>query len=169
MARAQQLIGTGEIIDIYSIIKELPKKGKHRIFEVKCTLCDQGSTVYLSNMRRGANGCIHCRSRITGDGLATKDENGRRNPLYDKWFRVKARCYDPNHKSYADYGGRGIEMSKEFLEDKRAFIEYLANLDNYGVEGYDSLDRRNNEGHYERGNLRWATRTMQNNNKRSNL
>ncbi len=119
-------------------------------------------------MRRGNKGCIHCRDR-TGrptHQLASKDEYGNRDPVYDKWFRVRDRCYNPNNEAYSDYGGRGITMSNEFLESKEAWVTYLKELPNFGEDAYYSIDRIDNNGNYERGNLRWATRSMQMRNRR---
>jgi hypothetical protein len=67
-----------------------------------------------------------------------------------------ARCVDKNHKCYKNWGKRGITVYQNWLKDPRLFIEYLMTL-----EGWDNpeliLDRINNDGNYEPGNLRWAT------------
>lgn len=75
------------------------------------------------------------------------------------------RCTDPTEKRYEDYGGRGIKVFQEWLDDKRKFILYISQL-----PGSDDrrlvIDRINNDGHYEPGNLRFASQSVSNTNKR---
>ena len=89
-------------------------------------------------------------------------------PIYRKWKDIKRRCLNPNRKSYKDYGGRGISMYPEWLEDFSAFYDYVSKLDHYYEEGY-SLDRIDNNGNYEPGNLRWIKIGMQVRNRRNSI
>ena len=78
---------------------------------------------------------------------------------------VKARCCSPTCTAYQYYGGRGIEFR---FESPLAMAEWVvANLGYPDAEGLLSIDREDNLGHYEPGNLRWATAEVQGNNKRS--
>lgn len=76
-----------------------------------------------------------------------------------------ARCTDKDHKCYHNWGGRGIDVYQPWLEDPRLFIEYLMTL-----QGWDNLelilDRIDNDGGYEPGNLRWTTYAVSCNNQR---
>ncbi len=54
------------------------------------------------------------------------------------------------------YGGRGIKMSEEF-QNPELFCMYLDQLEGY-TEGME-LDRIDNDGDYEPGNVRWATKS----------
>ena len=82
-----------------------------------------------------------------------------------KWSSIKARIFNPNTSSYKYYGGRGIKMYEPWVHDTKSFIEYCMTL-----EGSDdntlSLDRINNEGNYEPGNLRFTTPNIQVRNRR---
>ena len=72
------------------------------------------------------------------------------------------RCADKEDKNY---GGRGIKVDQTWLDDPKLFVEYLMTLD--GWENPELiLDRINNDGNYESGNLRWATYTESANNQR---
>ena len=87
------------------------------------------------------------------------------HPIYRVWVGMTARCLNPDHPDYKYYGARGISVCKLWLESPRPFIDWID--ENLGIrpEGY-SLDRIDNEGNYEPGNLRWATIKQQNNNRR---
>ncbi len=66
------------------------------------------------------------------------------------------RCTDEECECYRNWGGRGIKVHSTWMEDPRLFIEYLMTL-----PGHDDpelvIDRINNDGDYEPGNLRWTT------------
>lgn len=86
---------------------------------------------------------------------------------YSHWYNIKSRCFNKNHPRFDDWGGRGIVMCDEWKNDFKAFHEYVTSLPNYGAKGFSSLDRIDNNGNYEPGNIRWATPKIQNNNKRN--
>lgn len=86
----------------------------------------------------------------------------RKNPLYIIWYSMKQRCTNPNHRAYANYGGRGISVYPEWLRSYEAFESYMGPKP--GPEY--SLDRINNERGYEPGNVRWATAKEQAANRR---
>jgi hypothetical protein len=77
---------------------------------------------------------------------------------YQLWKRCRARCRSNFHQS-KDYYEKDIKFN--FSDDYLEFKEYVEALPNFGKEGY-SLDRIDNDGNYEFGNLRWTTRTIQN-------
>lgn len=71
------------------------------------------------------------------------------------------RCNNPKDKDYKDYGGRGITVSEEWLK----FDNFFRDM---GVKPPGlSIDRRENDEGYGKGNCRWATAVEQANNKRS--
>lgn len=75
------------------------------------------------------------------------------NKMYNRAKGILERCNNPNNNSYKNYGGRGIKcLLGENIED---VICNLESIDGY-FEGAQ-IDRINNDGHYEIGNLRWAT------------
>ena len=85
--------------------------------------------------------------------------------IYYVWSQMKNRCNNPKYKKYCDYGGRGIKVCDEWENSFQAFYEYVSQLPHYGEEGY-SIDRINNDGNYEPGNVRWATKLEQRHNQR---
>ena len=110
---------------------------------------------------KGCRRCAWAMDGITGTKLSQK-----RAEVYYLWNGIKQRCYNPKTKSYKRYGGRGINLSQEF-HDYLEFEKYVKSLENYEFrkEKDLSLDRINNDGNYERGNLRWADRKTQGLNK----
>ena len=85
--------------------------------------------------------------------------------LYVTWTAAKKRTTNPKYEEFEYYGGRGIKMADEWLNDPKAFIDWI--LKNLGErpEGC-SLDRINTDGNYEPSNLRWATASEQRINQR---
>ena len=85
--------------------------------------------------------------------------------FYKSWGRIMDRCYNEKHSMYRYYGGRGITVSDEF-KDVATFIKFLEGLDGYGINDRTTIDRIENDGNYERGNIRWANKQEQQYNKR---
>ena len=87
------------------------------------------------------------------------------HPLYPTWNGMMARCYNPRYIDYHKYGARGIDVYSPWRNDPKQFIDYIATLDHFGEEGR-TIDRMDNELGYFPKNLRWATSSQQNTNKR---
>lgn len=79
---------------------------------------------------------------------------------------MKDRCFNKNSKGYKNYGGRGITVYDGWIHDFQAFYNYISSLPHFGETGY-SIDRIDNDGNYEPGNIRYADRKTQNNNRRN--
>lgn len=131
----------------------------------KC-LCDCGKetnvlTTNLTSNRIKSCGCLKNQKLIE---RSTK-HNQRHTKLYEVWKTMKQRCSNPNHKSYHNYGGRGIIVCDEWKNNYQAFYEWSMN--NGYKEGL-SIDRINNDGNYEPSNCRWTDKITQNNNTRQN-
>lgn len=86
------------------------------------------------------------------------------NNMYHKMI---ARCYNPERSDYNCYGARGISVCEEWRNNKDSFYEYITSLENFGLEGY-TMDRINNDGNYEPGNIQFVDKKAQANNTRRN-
>lgn len=82
------------------------------------------------------------------------------HPLYLIYHDMIGRCRRPTHPRYADYGGRGINVCQEWVDDFWQFVEDVGGRPDErktpGGRAYWELDRINNNGSYEPGNIRWA-------------
>lgn len=156
----------GQVFGRLTVIKEVepyisPKGSRHSKWLCKCE-CGDITEVVGSNLKSGNTKSCGCSQKITeGDAV----RNSKYNYLYEKHKSMLDRCSNPNNK---DYAGRGIEVEDYFL-GYRGYINFkeyiLSNLGERPDKTY-SLDRIDNSKGYERGNLRWATSTIQNINRR---
>jgi hypothetical protein len=78
------------------------------------------------------------------------------------WQNAIQRCENPRFPRYQDYGGRGIAFHPAWRHDFRAFLRDVGPR----PSAQHSLDRVDVNGHYEPGNVRWATTAEQNRNQR---
>lgn len=129
--------------------------------------CDCGNTTVvivslLSNGHTQSCGCLFM-DMLTREHT-THGMTG--NYLYSTWANMIQRCTSPKIPKYVNYGGRGISVCEEWRCDFKAFHDYVSSLPNCKEKGY-SLDRIDNEGNYEPGNVKWSTRLEQNNNSRN--
>lgn len=101
--------------------------------------------------------------RGTVEGFARRERHGMGDtPEYEAWCHMKGRCYNPQTKQYKDYGGRGIRVCDEWRESFLAFLDHVGRRPNPQY----SIHRIDNDGNYEPGNVKWATRQEQASNKR---
>lgn len=140
------LVRVGTRFGLWRTLTEVWRDGAHRKVWVCCT-CGKTSVAYLDNLTaRKSRGCRSCQLRST---------------TTPKWLRgrmqtARQRCTNPKHPCWEDYGGRGIEFR---FSSVATAAEWIAA--NIGLHPKLEIDRIDVNGHYEPGNLRWATDTQQ--------
>lgn len=148
---------TGRVFGRLTVTAMLPKRSNHGQVKwaVTCS-CGEIRQVCGRDLRSGHTkscGCYGLETRtkaLTKHGWATA---ANRRPEYRSWKHAKERCHNPRTKAWARYGGRGIAMCEEWRNSFEAFIAHVGPK----PSPKHSIDRINNDGNYEPGNVRWAT------------
>lgn len=126
--------------------------------------CGVRTKVAGKKLRSGAKTSCGCISKAL---LAARNfrhghtVRGHRSSTYEVWQSMWSRCSNPKHKNYKYYGGRGILICEEWMR----FENFLADMGER-PEGL-TLDRRDPDGNYEKGNCRWVTWDIQVKNRRN--
>lgn len=129
--------------------------------------CGQVRIVRASRLKNGGTTSCGCKRRESTVKRNTKhgeSVRGRRTAEYIVWKSMNQRCYDPGNKKYSNYGGRGITVCDRWRSDYAAFLADMGRM----PSRKHSIDRKNNDGNYEPDNCRWATKTEQGRNQRTN-
>ena len=83
--------------------------------------------------------------------------NGKRSKEWRTWNSMIRRCTYPSMDDYERYGGKGIKVCKRWRNSFEAFLDDVG----YSPSQKHSIDRIDNDGNYEPGNVRWATPSEQ--------
>lgn len=152
------------------VVVERRGTGKRRAAVWLCK-CDCGQerlleTGPLNAGRVRSCGCLKnemSAKRLRGNTLALTHGKNRTSE-YRAWQGMVDRCEYPQTSSYPHYGGRGIAICAEW---RRSFEAFFRDVGPRPTPQH-SIDRIDVNGNYEPGNVRWATATDQQRNKRNN-
>ena len=97
-------------------------------------------------------------------------QESKYSKLYETWQHMKSRCYSKTCKEYLQWGGRGIKVCDEWLNDYNTFKQWsLDNGFDYNKKGHElTIDRIDVDGNYEPDNCRWVDSFTQARNKTNN-
>lgn len=148
----------------YGMLTVIGRSVKNRFGEQLwlCT-CDCGKERDMRKHRLVSGQSTSCGCDIFKRKSALKKTHGRTDsPEYKAWISMKARCLNETDQSYPSYGGRGITVCEIWKKDFQAFIGHVGNRPFPEAQ----IDRINNDGNYEPGNVRWTTRKENTRNRR---
>ncbi len=154
----------GKVFGMMTII-DFVKRDKHNNIYVLCEcVCGVKKQVCLGGLRSGSQKSCGCYSRELARTRSTHGEckSGIVSPEYKAWQNMKNRCSNVKLKCYPD-GGRGITVCSEWIDDFDRFVSDVGRR----PTSRHSFDRINNNLNYELGNIRWATKKQQVENRRN--
>lgn len=151
---------TGETFGRLVVLGYAGKQGQKHLWWCHC-LCGKTSRCARSNLISGNTTSCGCNKHRTIHGHAA---NKRKSPEYAAWEAMKDRCYNKSRRSYYLYGGRGIRVCERWTHSFEAFLADMG----FRPSPKHTLDRfPDQNGNYEPGNCRWATREQQTRNQRN--
>jgi len=123
---------------------------KNNSIDLLCRICRGVKTYSIENAEFYSSCCAKSAGK-------KKNNNIKNSRLKRIFHAMKNRCYNQNCKDYKNYGSRGIDIYKEWLDDSQEFYKWA--LKN-GYKEHLSIDRRDNDQGYNPENCRWIPLSM---------
>jgi len=158
----------GQIINNLTFIRDIKQNTEYRkdrraLFEC---YCGNEFISIISHVKSGHTKSCGCLFRKVVKVCNKTHGDTHKSYIHNTWVCIKGRCFNQSNPAYDSYGGRGITIYKYWIRDYISFKNYiLSELGERPTKDH-SLDRIDNNGNYEPGNLRWGSRSTQTINQR---
>lgn len=146
----------GELINGVEFVSDHTNPPRRKAVFI-CPYCKEQFIAAISDVKTAHTKSCGCLSR---NRVNQRIHNMSKTSLYRRYSCMKRRCYNKANESYHNYGGRGIKVCDEWMNDVMVYANYLMSLPHALESGY-TIDRINNDGDYEPGNVRWVKRSVQ--------
>jgi hypothetical protein len=156
---------SGDTVSCGCLARE--RRRGHVRWRARCD-CGQETVVAATKLRTRHTrscGCLQAEVRAACHTTHGELKGHRMSPEYKSWVGMIERCENRSNRAFDRYGGRGIGICAEW---RSSFETFLAAVGRKPSPLY-SIDRVDNDRGYEPGNVRWATRTEQNRNRRNTV
>ncbi len=170
MGNRNIIVDSGDRYGRLTVVEEVeagrePNGKPFRRVQCKCE-CGTVTVVTLHSLRRSLTRSCGCLQKDRASETLSREKHIHGysgTPTHTCWMGILARCTNPNHTSYRNYGGRGITVCMQWRHSFKAFLKDMGERP-AGM----TIDRIDNEQGYFKANCRWATLSQQARNRRTN-
>lgn len=139
---------TGDKFGRLFVLGRAPRTGGRILWHCLCE-CGAKKITDSKSLRTGKTSSCGCARKLHGQS---------NSPLHKVWISMRERCSNPKSRSYKHYGARGIKVCERWNDFELFLSDMGPRPPNHSIE------RNDNDGHYEPLNCRWATQAEQTSN-----